>query len=143
MRWPYPFFPLLFIVFGSHKSRWKLQASRIHAANNQGDHMLLSRGKIYGLSSLCFLFATGESEDGRDSGKFRLRFFCACHEGNLHLHLRFPPFSLSSHPLRGKLKYFPALSYRFFALSFRHLSEWKKFFMNYCVHSELISFLLS
>lgn len=61
MRWPYPFFPLLFIVFGPHKSRWKLQASRIHAANNQGDHMLLSRGKFMAFLLYVFFFLRPEN----------------------------------------------------------------------------------
>lgn len=75
MRWPDPFFLSLFIVLGPINLS---EDSRIHAENNQGDHMLLLRGKIYSISSSYFRFAflpgeemkEGKRRETVESGKF-------------------------------------------------------------------------
>ena len=56
-----------------------------------------------------------EKEEKSDSGKFHpLAAFVPVKRENLHLHLRFPPFFLPSHPVKNlpveELKYFPILS---------------------------------
>lgn len=122
---------------------WAHKSTRLHVDNNQGDHMLLLRAEIYG-----FFPFFGEKKWRKTVESF-IRFFCACHEENLHLHLRFPPFSptlsLASFAFcahRWKIKIFFHFIFCYSprsCFSFRHLREWKNFFfMKYCVHSNLI-----
>lgn len=124
------FFLSLFIVFAGPINL--SEDSRIHAENNQGDHMLLLRGRIYSIS-FRFAFLRWRNEGRKtkgDSGKFHPILLCLSRPKIFIYTWGFHHFLIALLPLHTpwKIKIFSILSFALLAfLSFRHLREWKKF----------------
>lgn len=62
---------------------------------SRGSHVTFTSGNLW-----LFFFVSPRTEamemkKATVESFIRIRFFCACHDENLHLHLRFPPFSPS------------------------------------------------